>query len=125
MHNLLEVANRSEQYCTEPREQGWQQVCQQGTLFIHYNDVFTTFLNHQYCYNLLTKLSNNDNNSEQPCSINIGSSFSITVVASSMQNNIVKRIVNNIVRSTTSFSHDNSVVTTFSNQQCYYNFCIF
>ena len=31
----------------------------------------TTLSNHQYCYNLLTRLSNNDNNSEQgACSIN-------------------------------------------------------
>ena len=32
---------------------------------------FTALFNHQYCYNLLTRLSNNDNNNEQACSINI------------------------------------------------------
>ena len=31
----------------------------------------TRLFNHQYCYNLLTRLSNNDNNNEQACSINI------------------------------------------------------
>ena len=40
-------------------------------LFSHENNVVTAILLHQYCYNLLTKLSNNDNNNEQACSINI------------------------------------------------------
>ena len=42
------------------------------------------------------------NNSEQHCSFN----------------NIGETIVNNIVRSTTLFSHDNRVVTPLFNQQC-------
>ena len=40
-------------------------------LFSHDNNVVTASFNHQYCYNLLTRLSNNDNNNEQACSINI------------------------------------------------------
>ena len=40
-------------------------------LFSHDNNVVTALFNHQYCYNLLTRLSNNDNNNEQACSINI------------------------------------------------------
>ena len=71
--NAYKCTTMSEQCSAAPREQGWQQVCQQGTLFSHYNDVVTTLFNRQYCYNLLTRLSNNDNNSEQPCSINITS----------------------------------------------------
>ena len=42
------------------------------SLFSHDNNVVTTLFNHQYCYNLFTRLSNNDNNSEKACSINIG-----------------------------------------------------
>ena len=45
------------------------------------------------------------------------SPVSTTVDASSMLNNIVETIMNNIVRSTTLFSHDNSVVTPLFNQQ--------
>ena len=33
--------------------------------------IVTALFNHQYCYNLLTRLCNNDNNNEQACSINI------------------------------------------------------
>ena len=35
------------------------------------NNVVTALFNHQYCYNLLTRLNDNDNTSEQACSINI------------------------------------------------------
>ena len=43
--------------------------CTQWTprLFSHDNNVVTALFNHQYCYNLWTRLSNN----EQACSINI------------------------------------------------------
>ena len=40
-------------------------------LFSHDNNVVTALFNHQYCYNLLTRLSDNRNDSEQACSINI------------------------------------------------------
>ena len=55
-------------------------------------------IHNQNCYNLLTRLSNNDNNNEQACSINIvfilfQKPLTI-VVASSMLNNIVETIVN-------------------------------
>ena len=41
-------------------------------LFSHDNNAIIQHLfNHQYCYNLLTRLSNNDNNNKQACSINI------------------------------------------------------
>ena len=53
------------------------------------------------------------------------SSVSTTVVASSMLNNIVETMVNNIVRSTTLFSHDNRVATALFNQQCCNNLCYF
>ena len=39
-------------------------------LFSHDNNVVTALFNHQYCYNLLTRLNNNNNNDEQDCSIN-------------------------------------------------------
>ena len=35
------------------------------------DNIVTALLNHQYCYNFSTSLSNNDKNSEQACSINI------------------------------------------------------
>ena len=41
------------------------------TLFGHDNNVVTALFDHQYCYNLLTRLSNIDNNNEQACSIYI------------------------------------------------------
>ena len=94
-------------------------------LFSHDNNVVTALFNHQYCYNLLTTLSNNDNNREQACSINIDFSCSnwqpwttTCIVVSLMLNNIVETIVNSIVRSTTLFGHDNRVVTALFNQQC-------
>ena len=67
---------------------------------------------------LLTRLSNNDNNNNnkqtslfhQYCSLLFQQPWT-TVVASLMLNNIVETIVNNIVRSTTLFSHDSRVVT--------------
>ena len=40
-------------------------------LFSHENNVVTALFNHQYRYNLLTRLSDNDNNNEQACPINI------------------------------------------------------
>ena len=43
-------------------------------LFSHDNNIVTALFkkfNHQYCYNLLTRLSNNDSNNEQACSFNI------------------------------------------------------
>ena len=53
--------------------QCWTTLLKQqwSTLFSHDNNVVTALFNHQYCYNLLTRLNNNDNNSEQACSINI------------------------------------------------------
>ena len=41
----------------------------------------------------------------------------LTIVASSMMNDVAETIVNNTVRSTTLFSHDNRVVTALFNQQ--------
>ena len=41
------------------------------SLFSHGNNVVAALFNHQYCYNLLTRSSNNVNNDEQACSINI------------------------------------------------------
>ena len=40
-------------------------------LFSHDNNVVAALFNDQYCYNLLTRLSNNDNNNKQAWSINI------------------------------------------------------
>ena len=48
-----------------------QQCCQQGCSAMITHDVITSLFNHQYCYNLLTRLSNDDNNNKQACSINI------------------------------------------------------
>ena len=58
----------------------WKQCCQQGCstmktmlstrLFNHENNVVAALFNHQYCYNLLTTLSE-EPSSEQVCSINI------------------------------------------------------
>ena len=60
--------------------QPWKQCCQQGCstmktmlstrLFNHENNVVAALFNHQYCYNLLTTLSE-EPSSEQVCSINI------------------------------------------------------
>ena len=60
-----------EQACAAPSEQCCQQGCSAKK-----NNVVSALFNYQYCYNLLTKLSNNDNNNEQACSINIVFSFS-------------------------------------------------
>ena len=69
-------------------------------LFSHDNNVVTALFNHQYCYNLLTRLSNNDNNSEQACSINIVFSCSNNreqpLLLHQWLNNIVETIVNNL-----------------------------
>ena len=54
--NLLQVVNRRE-WC-----------CAANNAVV--NNVVTALFNHQYCYNLLTRLSKNNNN-EQACSINI------------------------------------------------------
>ena len=65
------------------RQQAWIMLCCQlwtmlcctqwtmlsTRLFSHHNNVVTALFNHQYCYSLLTRLSNNDNNNEQACSI--------------------------------------------------------
>ena len=125
---LLQVVNRHEQCCAAP---SIKQCCMSTRLFSHDNNVVTALFNHQYCYNLLTRLSNNDNNSEQASSINIAffSCFNNReqplLLHQCMLNNIVETIVNNIVRSTTLFSHDNRVVTVLFNQQCYDNLCYF
>ena len=88
----------SEQCCAASHVQCW--IMLSTRLFSHDNNVVTSLFHHQYCYNLLTRLNNNDNNSEQACSVNIIFSVSwTTVVASSMLNNIVETIVNNIVQS--------------------------
>ena len=84
-------------------------------LFSHDNNIVTALFNHQYCYNLLTKLSNNDNNNEQACSINIVFSCfnnreQPCIVASLMLNNIVETIVNNIVETIV-----NNIVETIVN----------
>ena len=59
-------AANCEQCCAVPSEQ----CCQQGCLAMK-----TMLLQHcssiKYCYNLLARSSNNDNNNEQACSINI------------------------------------------------------
>ena len=97
-HKQLQVVNRREQCCAAPSEQ----CCQQGCSAMHDNNAVTALFNHQYCYNLLTRFNNNDNNNKQACSINIVFSCfnnrNNRVVASSMLNNIVETIVNNIVR---------------------------
>ena len=73
-------------------------------LLSHENNLVTALFNHQYCYNLLTRLNSNDNNSEQVCSINIAfSCFNNRCCLI----NVVETIINNIVRSTTLFSRDN------------------
>ena len=59
------------------------------------NNVVTALFNHQYCYNLLTRLSK-IYNSKQACSINLLSPVQTTIVASSLLNNIVETIMNNI-----------------------------
>ena len=71
-------------------------------LFSHDNNILTALFNHQYCYNLLTRLSNNDNNITNKLVLSlsfspVSSCFKATVVALSMMNNIVETIVNNIV----------------------------
>ena len=127
MQNLLQVVNRCEQCCY----QLWKMLCctqwkmLSTRLFSHHKTMLLQhcMFNHQYCYNhgynLLTRLSNNDNiNNMNKLVISIlFSPVSITVVMlhASMLNNIVERIVNNIVHSTTLFSHDNWVVMALFN----------
>ena len=115
-------------------QQAWTMLCctlwttLSTRLFSHDYNVVTALFNHQYCYNLLTRLSNNDNNNEQACSINIFLLFQqpwTTVVALSMLNHIVETRVNTIVGWTTLFSHDNRVVTALFNQQCCNDLCYF
>ena len=88
-------------------------------LFSH---AVTALFNHQI--NLLTKLSINDNNSEQAYSINIVFSCSNNreqpFVASSMLNNVVETIQKSFVCSTTLFSHDNRLVTAYTSLQRHY-----
>ena len=60
-HKQLQVVNRREQCCAAPSEQ----CCQQGCSAMHDNNAVTALFNHQYCYNLLTRFNNNDNNNEQ------------------------------------------------------------
>ena len=45
-------------------------------LFSHDNNVVTALFNHQYCYNLLNKLSNNDN---KFVTVNVTSYFLVIV----------------------------------------------
>ena len=65
------------QCCTAPCEQCCQKDCSamitmlSKRLFSHDNNVVTALFKHQYCYNLLTRLSNNESNNEQAFSINI------------------------------------------------------
>ena len=97
--------------CEQPLllHQCWTTLLKQqwSTLFSHDNNVVTALFNHQYCYNLLTRLSNDDNNNKQACSINI---------VSSCLNNIVETIVNNIVRWTTLLKQH--WTTLFVEQHC-------
>ena len=82
-------------------------------LFSHDDNVVKALFNHQCCYNLSTRLSNNDNNNEQ--------AYSINTVFSCLNNREQPRwnniIVNNIVHWTALFSHNNCVVTVLFNQQ--------
>ena len=59
--------------CCTCNEQCCQQSCSAmiTKLFSHDNNVVTALFNHQYCYNLLTRLSNDDNNNDQVSSINM------------------------------------------------------
>ena len=69
-------AASSEQCCAAPCEQCCAALIK---MFSHKNNVVLTALfKHQYCHthNLLTRLSNNDNNSEPACSIDIAFSCS-------------------------------------------------
>ena len=67
-HNLLQVVNRREQCCAGPHKQCFAAHCEQCCVA---PNVVTALFNHQYCYNLLTRLSSNYSNNEQACSINI------------------------------------------------------
>ena len=67
----------------------------------------TALFNHQYRYNLLTRLSNNDNNNEQACCVNI--------VFSCFNDRCC--FINTEQHWRTLFSHDNRVVTALFNQQ--------
>ena len=101
-HSLLQVVNRREQCCAANCEQCCaapsEQCCQQGCSAMITINVVTALFNHQYCYNLLTRLSNNDKNNDKLVPSILFSPVSTTVVASSMLNNIVETIVNNIAR---------------------------
>ena len=59
----------------------------------------------------------------QYCFILFEQPWTTVVAASSMLNNIVWTIVNNIVLLTTLFSHDNRVVTPLLVEQCCNNWC--
>ena len=106
-HNLLQVVNRRwTMLCC----QLWTLLCcspwtmLSTRLFNHDNNVVAALLNHQYCYILLTRLSNND---EQACSVNIVffcSNNRCCFINAGQP--IAETIVNNIVRWTTLFSHD-------------------
>ena len=91
------------------------------------NNVVTRLFNHQYCYNLLTRLSNNDNNNAQCCSINIVSPVSTSVNNRCWFINTKQHCsTNNIIRWTILLSHDNRVVTARLFNQLFlgvYTFC--
>ena len=93
-------------------------IVRSTTLFSHDNCVVTALplFNHQYCCNLWTRLNNNDNNSEQACSINIVFSCSNNREQPLLLHQCWTTLM--LKQWTTLFSHDNSVVTPLLNQQC-------
>ena len=86
--------------------------------------LYTAVFNHQYCYNLLTKLNNNDNNSEHACSINIVETllkqwWTTLLVEQHYSLNYIVETILNIVRWTTLLKQ--YWTTLFVEQHCWNN----